>query len=218
MVTAFVPINDHPRSIEVYEKLGHQLRDALGDYKPAVFYETINDLWMTPWIESFVDRAHTTITHSTGDNPQKNSIEYHAVNHNKFEWLAKAAMQDQDADVFVWMDYGIMHQPGFNGDLVREFLRKVRKNDMAFPGCWPKKETISDYHPCWRFCGSLFVVPRRDVFELNANFKALTRIRVRTTRNVCWEVNDLAHMELRGGLSNVRWYEADHNAKMLTGY
>jgi hypothetical protein len=37
-------------------------------------------------------------------------------------------------------------------------------------------------------------------------------------RNVTWEVNDLARMELAHVGPPMRWYAADHNATMLTGY
>lgn len=215
VVTAYVPIAGHTRTPSEYAALGDQLRGALGDHKPAVFYDTIRDLWLTPFIEN-ISRGHH-ITHSQGDNPAKNSMEYHAVQHNKLEWLEEAAKRDLDADTFIWLDYGCMRQPGFNKDLLTEFLRRVRKNDLAIPGCWEKKEVV-DYYPCWRFCGTLFIVPREDIVPLNKAFKAVTRLYVRAMRNVTWEVNDLARMELAHVGPPIRWYDADHNARMLTGY
>ena len=216
VVTGYVPIHGHTRAPEEYAKLGEQLNGALGDFKPAVFYNTIAELWMTPFIEKLAAGGHH-IRHSEGDNPAKNSMEYHAVQHQKFEWLEQAALRDTDADVFVWLDYGCMRLPGFDSNSLTEFLRRVRKNDLAIPGCWEKKE-VTDYYPCWRFCGTLFVVPRQDVFPLNKAFKAITRLYVRAMRNVTWEVNDLARMELANVGPRIRWYPADHNATMLTGY
>jgi hypothetical protein len=215
-VTAYVPIQGHTRAPEEYAKLGDQLRGALGEFTPAVFYEQLPALWLTPFVEKLAAGGHT-INHSQGDNPAKNSMEYHAVQHNKFEWLEKAAMLDTEADVFVWLDYGCMRLPGFDSNSLTEFLRRVRKNDLAIPGCWEKKE-VTDYYPCWRFCGTLFIVPRQDVFPLNKAFKAITRLYVRAMRNVTWEVNDLARMELVHVGPKIRWYPADHNATMLTGY
>lgn len=216
VVTAYVPIIGHPRIGAEYAKLGEQLSGALGDFKPAAFYNTVHDLWMTPFIARLVAGGHT-VNHSQGDNPTKNSMEYHVVQHNKFEWLEKASQLDTEADVFVWLDYGCMRLPGFDSNTLTEFLKRVRKNDLAIPGCWAKKE-VADYYPCWRFCGTLFVVPRQDIFPLNRAFKAVTRTRVRAMRNVSWEVNDLAVMELAHVGPEIRWYPADHNASMLTGY
>lgn len=214
-VTAYVPIADHPRPASVYGEQGDKLRDALGDFRPIEFHETISSLWMTPFIEKFANRA--AVTHSQGDNPAKNSMEYHAIQHNKFEWLERAAEMDKDADTFIWLDYASMLLPGFNKDTLQDFLGRVKKNDLAIPGCWEKKP-VNDYYPCWRFCGTMFIVPREDIRPLNKAFKALTRIRVRSMRNVSWEVNDLAHLELMHVGPQMRWYAADHNARMLTEY
>lgn len=216
VVTGYVPLHGHTRTYQEYAKLGEQLDGALGDFKPAVFYNRVSELWMTPFVEKIAQQGYP-ISHSEGDNPAKNSMEYHAVQHQKFEWLEKAALLDTEADVFVWLDYGCMRLPGFDSNTLQEFLKRVRKNDLAIPGCWEKKEIV-DYYPCWRFCGTMFVVPRQDIFPLNKAFQAITRLYVRAMRNVTWEVNDLARMELAHIGPPIRWYRADHNATMLTGY
>lgn len=215
VVTAYVPIANHTRSAAEYARLGEQLRESLVDFPQAIYYDTIRSLWMTPFIEHAA-RKHQ-VNHAQGDNPAKNSMEYHVVQHNKFEWLRRAAEEDNESETFIWLDYGCMRLPGFNKDTLTEFLRRVRKGDTAFPGCWEKRE-INDAYPCWRFCGTLFVVARQDVVPFADVFKSITRLRVLTTRNVTWEVNDLAAMELMHVGPSIRWYAADHNAKMLTGY
>lgn len=216
VVTAYVPIQGHTRTPQEYGKLGEQLLGALDNRGISAFYDTIPRLWMTPFIERLAASGHH-IRHSEGDNPAKNSMEYHAVQHNKFEWLERTANEDQEADTFVWLDYGCMALPGFDSNTLTEFICKIRKNDLAIPGCWEKKE-VTDYYPCWRFCGTLFVVPRADIIALNKAFKAVTRLYVRAMSNVTWEVNDLARLELAHVGPHIRWYEADHNARMLTGY
>jgi hypothetical protein len=210
-----VPLADNPRPAAEYARRGELLRDALSGHDSHMFLETVRDLWMTPFIEGLAN--HHTIKHQAGDNPAKNTVEYHAVQHNKLEWLERAAMNLPETDTFVWMDYGIMALPGFTKDLLTEFLGRVKQHDLAIPGCWPKKE-INDAYPCWRFCGSMFIVPREDVFPLNRAFKSVTRLYVRSMRDVTWEVNDLARVELLHVGPHMRWYEADHNARMLTEY
>lgn len=216
VVTGYVPIHNHTRSHQEYAKLGEQLRGALGKYEPASFYNKVPELWMTPFIEKLAAAGHH-IKPQPGDNPAKNSMEYHAVQHQKFEWLEKAAREDLEADTFIWLDYGCMRLPGFDSNSLTEFLGRVKKGDLAIPGCWEKRE-VNDTYPCWRFCGTMFIVPREDVVPLNAAFQALTRLYVRALRRVTWEVNDLAHVELAHVGPAIRWYAADHNAKMLTGY
>jgi hypothetical protein len=216
VVTGIVTLPDHTRKRAEYDKLFEKLLGALGDNVPMLVEQTVQQLWMTPFIEGLSGRGHT-VSHSQGDNPLKNSMEYHAIQHQKFEWLEMAARHNEDADSFLWLDYGIMRLPGFNSEYLTDFLRRVKKNDLAVPGCWEKKEVV-DHYPCWRFCGSMFLIPRQDVFPLNQAFKAITRLYVRSMRNVTWEVNDLARMELAHVGPHIRWYPADHNATMLTGY
>jgi hypothetical protein len=215
IISAYVPLAENPRPASEYARRGELLRDALSDHPTHIFYETVPTLWMTPFIEEMAKYHH--IRHQEGDNPRKNSMEYHAVQHNKLEWLERAAVHLPEIDSFVWLDYGIMGLPGFTKELLVEFLGRVKQNDLAIPGCWEKKEIVDTY-PCWRFCGSMFIVPREDVFPLNRAFKAVTRLYVRSMRDVTWEVNDLARVELLHVGPHIRWYPADHNARMLTEY
>ena len=124
---------------------------------------------------------------------------------------------DQEADTFVWLDYGIMHLPGMNGDYLTTFLDKIVKNDFAIPGCWPQCEMDESRIPCWRFCGSMLIVPRKDIDNLAKAFKAVTRMFIRSMKKVSFEVNMLALVE-QTNIPNLRWYEADHNVTMFTNY
>jgi hypothetical protein len=218
VVTGFVPIPGHPRSLTEYEALGQRLSDALGDAPLAVYYEKIPDLWLTQFLEK-LPYLEPPLTWSKGDNPAKNSLEYHCVQHQKFAWLSRAANEDQESDTFVWMDYGICSQPGINAENVRSFLRKVRRNDFAIPGCWePAFPDPRDDYPCWRFCGSLMIVPRADTHRMFQLIQAITRTYIRAMHKVTWEVNTLARVEPFLRKVGLRWYSADHNALQLTRY
>ena len=105
-----------------------------------------------------------------------------------------------------------------SAEVIRSFLSRIRKNDFAFPGCWPKQSDYSDDYPCWRFLGSLLIVPRAEMRRLVECFTAMTRLYIRTTHNVCWEVNLLARIEPYLQKSNFRWYAADHNASQFGNY
>src|SRR5271170_454690 len=213
VVTGLVPIPLHPRSGKEYADLGDRLKSALGDRPIAVYYQPVDECWL----HAFLEKLPFEPTWSKGDNPGKNSWQYHVVNHEKFQWLERAANDDQESDSFVWLDYGIMRLPGVDGGTINDFLDKIKKNDFAIPGCWPPGQFADDL-PCWRFCGSVFIVPRADIRPLNKVLQAVTRLSIRSTQNVTWEVNSLAHAEATGKLQNLRWYPADHNARMFTGY
>lgn len=217
VVTGYVPIPGHPRAPGVYEKLGQQLSDALGTQSLAVYYSRIPDLWLTQFVEK-LPPLNPPLSWSKGDNPAKNSLEYHCVQHEKFAWLKRAADEDSEPDTFVWMDYGIMYIPGMTNEVVRDFLARVKKNDFAIPGCWAEQQEVSDQYPCWRFCGGLMVVPRGEIRRLVECMQAMTRLYIRLIKNVTWEVNTMARIEPMLKKSNFRWYMADHNASMFARY
>lgn len=219
VVTGYVPLPDHPRSQQEYEKLAYKLSDALGDHPLEAFLaDTVKTCWMTEFLEK-LPPMEPPLKWSKGDDPRKNSLEYHVVQHQKFEWLSRAAAKDSEPDTFIWMDIGICHQPGIGAEVIRPFLARVRKNDWAFPGCWPPNSEPIDQYPSWRFLGSLLIVPRNDIPRLLSVVKAMARLYTRMMKNVTWEVNTLARAEsyfLKA--STFRWYEADHNATQFTRY
>ena len=216
VVTGFVQIPNHPRKVEEYVELGNRLKGALGTRSIQAFYYDMQDLWLTQFLQK-LPPMEPPLKWALSDNSAKNSLEYHSVQHQKVEWLAQAANMDQDVDTFVWMDYGIMYLPGMNGDYLTSFLDRIRKNDFAIPGCWPKCEIDDLDNPCWRFLGSMMIVPRGDIHNLTKAFKAMDRMVVRTMKKVTFEVNILALVE-QTNIPNLRWYEADHNARMFTAY
>jgi hypothetical protein len=101
-----------------------------------------------------------------------------------------------------------------------DFLNLVRENDFAIPGCWKiegKGQPWPDEHPCWRFAGGLMVVPKQVALPLFAAVRDNVKGTLTLTKRLSWEVNTLARME-RARTIKPRWYQADHNETMFTGY
>lgn len=225
VVTGYVPLPKHPRKPAEYEKLGQQLSAALGDHPLQVYYDRVPDLWMTQFLEKLPPMENPKLCWNKGDNEDKNTLEYHCVQHQKFEWLWRAAQQDSEPDTFVWMDYGLTRLPGMNSENIRNFLSRIQRHDWAIPGCWAKSDprvnmTLkTDIWPCWRFCGGLMVVPRGDIDRMVRTIQATVRLHVRITHRVEWEVNSMARAEpfwIKD--SAFRWFPADHDGTMLTRY
>lgn len=210
LVTAYVPIPNHPRTAEEYGALGEKLSGV--PVKKKAFYMRLEDTWMSKYISKlpFVPRS------SEGDNPQKNSLAYHCVNHMKSTWLVQAADEYPDADVLVWVDYGIFTLPGINNQMIYEFMEKVDDKSIYAPGCWDKPEVIESAYPCWRFCGSVISVPRKLVDQFDYETRVAARQHISKTKNVEWEVNTWARVEARTRLP-FSVYKADHNATLFTG-
>lgn len=219
VVTGYIPIVNHPRGVEEYGRLGEGLRGIQSQLIPY-YIETPRQTWLARCVESLPEK----VSWAQGDNAAKNSLEYHAVQHEKISWVARAAAEHPDYDSYVWIDYGILRLPGVTPAVIDEFLKRLKKNDLAIPGCWERMDprvehTIeSEYFPCWRFCGSMFVVPQYMARSLGEAWEAFGRMRLRATRKVTWEVNDMALMERHLPKLPIRWYKADHNALMFTQY
>lgn len=212
VVTGYIPIQAHPRNAREYGDLGEKIFQPLSALHPVMpYYETLDMAWMWKLTQPI-----KKLSHSAGDNPQKNTLAYHCVQHQKFAWLLKAAIKFPQPDVLVWIDYGIGHVPGVTPEVIHEFLQRVQADDLAIPGCWRRENAIlNDFFPCWRFCGGVMVVPRKQVHKLYKTIKRTVTQHIERTGNVTWEVNTLAEAEAQ---LPIRWYQADHNETMFTGY
>lgn len=214
VVTGYIDIPNHPRGSTDYRALGEKLLGSLGDIEALVFdsdQQKVQDTWLAQYI-----RGVPNVTWSVADNPDKNTLAYHCVQHQKFEWL-RTALLDNDADPLVWIDFGIMHIPSITAAVIQKFLNYADGyGRVTLPGCWPKKREIDPHVPCWRFCGGLMVVPRALVKPFTTFAMGTAARHISETKNVEWEVNTLARLELLDQVP-MAWYQADHNETMFTG-
>jgi len=209
IVTGFIPISGHPRAIPDYESLGARLL-AL----PVPMRAFLDDELQSCWLARFL-KTLPPVTHSIHDNPAKNTLAYHVATHQKSEWLRRAAVEDSETDVFVWIDYGIFKLPGVTEEVVLDFLGRVDDRGLSIPGCWPRGP-VDDQNPCWRFCGGVVVCPRSQAAIFDEAVKREAERHIRETNNVSWEVNTWARAELRG--FPVLWYPADHDRTMFANF
>jgi hypothetical protein len=215
-VSAYVPIPDHPRSEQEFDALGKQLLGL--KHRMLLAKGDLNKCWLYQYLMETFPPEHV-ITHSISDNPKKNSLAYHIVQAQKTEWLETATYVDTSSDVFVWIDYGILHVPGVTVEIIDAFLdRADSERAIAIPGCWTRNYQYDDAHPCWRFCGGVMVVPRKFVGSLNVAMKAEYIEWLQKTNNISWEVNVLARLEKNDPDFPVWHYMADHNETMFTNY
>ena len=215
VVSAFVPIPGFGRDETWYAERG-TLFDSL-DAPHTLYREEVNGLVLKEIVAGY-----PTARVAVADNPSKNTLDYHAVQHEKSRWLHRAGKENSDADVLVWIDYGITHQPGVTAEIVNEFLGRVRADDrstqaVTMPGCWDKQWPIDDQNPCWRFCGSLVICPRYLTFRFHSASIFAAEDRLINDNLVSWEVNTWAAVEHRNTLP-IRWYPGDHNSTQFTNY
>ncbi len=209
LVTGYVPIKDHPRSVEEYGSLGEQLGGV--PVRKKAFYQRVEDTWLWRHVHAMpvVPRV------SVADNPAKNTLAYHCVQHQKTDWLLAAVEAYPDDDVYVWVDYGIFHQPGICNEAIYNFMNTVDDKAIYAPGCWTKPSVIESATPCWRFCGSVLAVPKKFVPLLHFACMRTAFQHIRATNNVEWEVNTWARVERKDKLP-WHWYSADHDVSQFT--
>ena len=212
LVTAYVPIPNHPRTAQEYGELGEKLGGV--PCRKKCFYDQMQNLWMTKYVNKLPFVPHA----SEGDNPMKNTLAYHAVNHQKSTWLAQAAREDPEADILVWVDYGIFRLPGVNNQAIYEFMEALDDKAIYVPGCWGRPDAIESAVPCWRFCGSVIAVPSRMVDAFDFSCRVAARQHISSTKNVEWEVNTWARVEQKRDMKlPIHWYKADHDVSLFTG-
>lgn len=214
VVTGYAPIPNHPRRETIY----HQLASNLNGVHTALhrMYCRVEETWL--W--QVVAGLKEPVRHAEGDNPAKNTLAYNCVQHQKTQWMLEAMEKDKQTDIFVWIDYGIFHQPGISLPVIEDFLRKVRgETEIAIPGAWERDAIVHpvvDEQPCWRFCGSTLICHRRYLSSLHDAIRNEARSAVERGM-ISWEVNTWAKVE-RSTCLPIRWYKGDHNATQFTGY
>ena len=209
LVTAYVPIPNHPRTAEEYGALGEKLSGVPVPKK--AFYMPFHETWLAKYLLKMPFK----VPHSEGDNPAKNTVAYHCVNHEKTSWLRQAAEEDKVSDVFVWVDYGIFRLPGVTNQAIYEFMERIDDKAIYAPGCWDKPEAVESVYPCWRFCGSVLAVPRDYIDELDYSCRVAARQHITQANNVEWEVNTWARVEKKYRQLPFHWYKADHDVSMF---
>jgi hypothetical protein len=219
VVTGYVKIPGHPRSRDEYERLGTELQKITA----APILATRGELDLAScWLTSLIRLSDfSDVTHSAGDNPGKNTLSYHVVQHQKTAWLWEAAsLAESKIDVLVWVDYGIFSQPGITVDVIDAFLRRIiaidKLNEIFIPGAWERSNDRSDT-PDWHFCGSLLIMPRAHAYAFHKAVHNVTLARLVATRHVTWEINDWAAVE-RQEVLPIRWYKGDHNETQFANF
>lgn len=218
VVSGYVPLKNQPRPHEEYVKLGLRFSEMGAKLEQPImaWHGDLPDCWLATYLVDTMKQDQ--IKCAVADNPAKNTVAYHCVQHQKFEWLQLSSAADTDSDVFVWIDYGIFSVPGVTEEAILKMVDRARhETSISIPGCWDKPGDPGDDTPNWRFCGGLIVCPKRYLFEMDVAVKAETLRHLKETNKLTWEVNTLARVELKNELP-IWWYGADHDGSMFANY
>lgn len=229
VVTGYIPI---PEVINVSEarfrELGAQLKAACPCPVKA-FDETnedsIFDTWMWKWIAAQPWQDEVSESDPSPDparflHPEAKLLSNYVM-HQKYEWLALAAMEDPYPETFVWIDYGVLKQINMTPETVTRFIEREQKTSCAgaviAPGIRATADKPDPAQSWDRFCGSLVIVPRHWVAPLACEMKRDAMKTIGETKQVTIESNTLARVE-RSGAVPIFWYSAWWGATMFHAY
>ena len=221
VVTAYVPLPVKHLSRRQYEELGNRLAVACGEERIRGFYDyPVEHCWAYKYKDLPPAQPVATDRYATPADFVLSNI----VQHQRTTWARMAAAEDMDADVFVWLDFGILKQGQFTGKpveagMVTEFLNRIERaelKDIPFPGIWPRGD-ISDTGDNWRFVGSTHIWPRQYLDLIDLFYKVECRRFIERTKTISNDLPVWAHVEAHWPLP-FRFYPANHDATQLTNF
>ena len=229
LVTGFVPLAGHPKSTATYLELGARLLAlpipkvvwTTGEIRAQLEHErraggldefrTFDDRF---WIHDELEGRSYSVA---SQNPAKDTLAFHAIQHQKTRWLEQAS-RDFASDILVWIDFGIFHVPGITERVVADFVGRLRDDFIAIPGCWPRSDRIVLDQPNWRFCGGVLVCPGLVAPWLHRVCVDTFRGIVALHGKVSWEVNTWAIAEMSGRLPIRQYHATTHDERMFNAY
>lgn len=209
LVTGYIRLDLPNRSHDEYQRLGADLLTTPADVHRCVYGGVASACWH--W------RLSEGATLPLG-NAEKDTRAFHAVMHEKTAWVADAAERIA-AEVFVWMDYGILHVPGITPALVTAFLEraawKAPRDRVGMASIWggPPLITPVPHQVAWYCAGGVFTVPRHLALPWHQEVAAAA-VRMRNRGWATWEVNDWSDA-WRQRPDLVKAWRCDHDAALL---
>ena len=210
LVTGYIRLDLPNRQHAEYERLGGELVAAArdGGHEVQTFGGRVDDCWH--W--SLSEGAELPL-----GNPLKDSREFHAVQHEKTSWVVDAS-EKTDADILVWMDYGLLHVPGITAGMVSQFLdraaRESPRDRVGMASIWGAPRAIPGWQSVeWWCAGGVFTVPRSLAFVWH-DAVVDRAVALRSAGKVTWEVNTWAAAWCRWSNVVLPWL-CDHNETIL---
>ena len=221
LVTGYVRLDSDHRDHDRYCDLGQRLLSIGG---PVVAY-------LDPSAEirsrSGLLRLHASIDRcwywlaSEGSlvpagNPAKDTRAFLSAQHQKTQWLSDA-VQWTNAEMLVWIDFGILHVAGITESMISEFLSRAatdHRNVVSMPTIWgPPVDPVSPCRVAWHCAGGIVVVPRELAGWLHVQVRCEAN-RMLTLGMATWEVNTWSEVWRRNP-GMFRSWQCDHDASLM---
>lgn len=178
-------------------------------------------------IREFWPRIHIP-NNPTAPDRFKSREEHVLVNyiqHQRTTWALMAAVENQDVDIWVWLDTGVLKQGAWRNEQVEEkhiaglfeaIYKNPPKDTIPFPGI-RERYPISDFDNHWRFCGSVHIWPKNQLFAIDAYYKDQLRRFVQRTQTMPGDLPIWGHLEASDVLP-FKFYQGEYGYTQFTGY
>jgi hypothetical protein len=230
-VTGYIPLHNNYRKNEEYIYLGNQLLNCglpfisfIDDSvniklnKDEIRYSTnLDSCWLTPI--SINKKLPPT------DNPSKDTIQYHSIQFQKTKWILEASKL-YNSNLYIWIDFGILHVPGVTIDIIKEYYKniclldyfeKIDKITMASIWRLTKNSFIDFLKPNWYLAGGTFIIPKYLTNWFSGEIERQTISYINKTNLLTWEINIWAQTVLDNPELFQCWY-CDHNTSMFSNF
>lgn len=221
VVTGYVRLDNENRNHERYTELGTRL---LGIGLPTVAF--LDPAAIVRARPEFL-RLHASLdscwywqasdgTVLPGGNPKKDTRSFLAVQHQKSAWVADAARWT-DAEMLVWIDFGLLHVPGITEEAIQAFVARAAnapRDRISMASIWgPPGHRVAPFKVAWHCAGGVVAVPRRMAEWFHEAVKA-EAAGVLSAGFATWEVNTWSDV-WRKNPERFRHWMCDHNATLL---
>lgn len=150
----------------------------------------------------------------------KDTKQYMSLMNTKAEFMLRASEICED-DTLVWVDFGIL-KASKNPSAFLDRLRQIQQTSVDrvhIPGCWPYGARFTVEVVLWRFCGNMFVCPKKHVQTFYNHCKhVLTDFCTQSPYKLTWEVNIWYVIEFSAPDNIIEWYQADHDDSVVTNF
>ena len=199
------------------------IESLLSEYSNHLFVDSILNL-----SEEYVQRMNSAINYKlpTERNISKDTFQYFKCMHGKIECVAEAIRKNPFKTLyFGWVDFSMAYL--FSNPSTVQLLQTIqntiqeKESCIYIPGCWSKfniehpHSIIDKIH--WRFCGTFWIgdIPSIKIFH-EEYIKKWVKFHLLTNSTFTWEVNYWAWLEVECPSIKFKWYESDHNDRLLT--
>jgi hypothetical protein len=226
IVTGYHRLDAH-RSHAEYARLGNQL---LSLPVPITFFCDRPDGFLTGptadvmpagqyWLSEMIAHRPSGIEPRLprSDNPEKDTLAFHVVQHQKTKWLAQAAVE-HPFDMLVWLDLGIFHVPGVTAEGVLSLLERVAKlptDKITLASIWgPPEPPVPTSFVAWHCAGGVAAVTGCYAVAFHGLVMEEARQLFEESHRITYEVNTWAAAWCRNP-HVFHHYRCDHNQTIL---